>query len=187
MKQIVFIFLICLPIISCTSIPEYGFEQRIVLQGKKLPPNGLIKISASQRVYYSEIVSDNIIYWAAIKQNHLIYIRTSDIHFETEDKLSVNSTVAECIEKHPDSVYVEPAVCIFVQLENGWRACISTDLENIPLGAKIQYFYKTDNNYYWTLTKWIDYIRQDAEFPEETTSSRIMFLPAENDWHGCYE
>ena len=186
MKQMVFIFLICLSIINCTSIQEYDFEQRIVLQGKDIPPSGLIKIRASQRVYYSEIVLDNITYWAAIKQNRLIYIRTSDIQFEIEDKLSVNSTVAECIEKHPDSVYVEPAVCIFVQLENGWRACISTDLENIPLSAKIQYFYKTDNNYYWTLTKWIDYIRQDAEFPEETTSSRIMFLEANKDWGDYY-
>ena len=186
MKQMGFIFLICLSIISCTSIPEYDFEQRIVLQGKNLPPNGLIKIRASQRIYYSEIVLDNITYWAAIKQNRLIYIRTSDIQFETEDKLSVNSTVAECIEKHPNSVYVEPAVCIFVQLGNGWRACVSTDLENIPLSAKIQYFYKTDNNYYWILTKWIDYIQQDAEFPEETTSSRIMFLEANKDWGDYY-
>lgn len=186
MKQMVFLFLFCLSIINCTSIPEYNFEQRIVLQGKSLPPSGLIKIKASQRVYYSEIVLDNITYWAAIKQNRLIYIRTSDIQFETEDKLSVNSTVAECIEKYPNSVYVEPAVCIFVQLENGWRACISADLENIPLSAKIQYFYKTDNNYYWTLTKWIDYIQQDAEFPEETTSSRIMFLEANKDWGDYY-
>lgn len=179
------LLLYCLIFINCASIEARNFEQRIVSQGKNLLSNTLIQIRASELAYYSEISLDDITYWVSIKQNRLIYIRTSDIHFKTKDKLSVNSTVAECIDKYPNSIYVEPGFCIFVKLKDGWRACISTDLEHIPLAGKIQYFYKTDNNYYWTLTEWINYIEQDAEFLEDSISPGVLFLPAEDDRFEC--
>lgn len=107
----------------------------------------------------STVEENNITYVICKENEKVIYTKTFDANFESEEGYTINSLVYELITNKPSMIFVEPGTCVFVQLRNEWRACVSTTT-NIDLMQPVKYFYKIDNKYtnYMTLDEWKKFI-----------------------------
>ena len=69
-----------------------------------------------------------------------------DINFFTKEQLSISDSILTFFATYGTNIKVEPGVCFFLELNDGWNACLSTD-GIIDLYKPILFFYKVDKSY----------------------------------------
>ena len=94
-----------------------------------------------------KVEEGNITYIVATEGDKIVFKKTRDIDFKTKSRLSIKDPVIKFLEMYPANFFVEPGTCVFLQLEDGWRACISMADMIINLEEPILYFYRVDSSY----------------------------------------
>ncbi len=108
----------------------------------------------------TEIERENISFVVVKEDDKIIFLKTRDFDFKTKSGLSIKDPVSKYLETYGTEFFVEPGTCIFLKLEDDWRACISMANNTIKLDESILYFYKVDSKYSnaMTLKEWNEYI-----------------------------
>lgn len=104
----------------------------------------------------SKVEEGNITFIVVAEVDKIIFKKTRDTDFKTKSGLSIKDPVIKFLEVYSAKMFVEPGTCVFLQLENGWRACISMANMTVNLEEPVLYFYKVDSNYSraMTLKEW---------------------------------
>ncbi|MBR6144255.1 MAG: hypothetical protein IKQ23_08225 [Treponema sp.] len=94
----------------------------------------------------------------AMENDSIIFKKTKDVDFRTKSGLSIKNPVSKFLEVYDAQLFVEPGTCVFIQLEDDWRACVSMANMIIKLEEPVLYFYKVDSNYSraMSLKEWND-------------------------------
>ncbi|MDR3237129.1 MAG: hypothetical protein LBT84_01355, partial [Spirochaetia bacterium] len=139
LKNKIIFCLFVLILSSCAkkkTVPEIDQFFNLAFYGisdKKALKTSILISSASIEKAYKIRVKDSIYYVIINDQNNVCYIQTSSKNFKTEDGLSVDSSIMECIGKAESEIMAKVGVHFYVQLPSGWKAVIgdiNTDLEN---------------------------------------------------------
>jgi len=93
------------------------------------------------------VEEDDISLVVAKEKDRTIFEKTRDVDFKTKSGLSIESPVSKYFEVCGAELFVEPGTCVYIQLEDDWRACISMANMVIKLDEPILYFYKVDPKY----------------------------------------
>ena len=97
--------------------------------------------------------------------------KTKDVDFITKKGLTIKDRLSRYLEIYGAEFFIEPGTCVFLKLEDDWRACIAMADMTLNLDETILYFYKVDPSYSrsMTLKEWNEFIdprysRDDSEF-----------------------
>ncbi|MBR0125980.1 MAG: hypothetical protein IJM03_11575 [Treponema sp.] len=106
----------------------------------------------------TKVQEGDISFVVATENKGIIFKKTKDVDFRTKSGLSIKNPVSKFLEVYGAQLFVEPGTCVFIQLEDDWRACVSMANMIIKLDEPVLYFYKVDSNYSraMTLKEWND-------------------------------
>lgn len=137
---------------SCGAIVDNSNDQDIRLRTCNIN---------SSCIRQGELITENGIEFVVATQEGIpIYKKTVDPAFHTKSGLSITDSVLKYLDVYSGEIYIEPGTCVFIQLEDDWRACIAYSDFKVKLDAPILYFYRVDSRYThaWTLREWNTYI-----------------------------
>lgn len=108
----------------------------------------------------SKVEEGNITFIEVKKDDKTVFKKTRDVDFKTKSGLTIKDPVIKLLELYSSKIFVEPGTCLFLQLEDGWRACIAMADMTVRLEEPVLYFYKVDSGYSraMTLKEWNDFI-----------------------------
>lgn len=120
---------------------------------------------------------NGITYKIACRNSKVVYVETRDKNFVSSEGLSINSSVAECLELKT-KLEVEPGIGLFMRLKNGWRAYLSNGEDILRLSDNVKYFCCMDENlsHSMSLKNWIDYLSCSQNFESEELNDKIIFV-----------
>ncbi|MBP5575420.1 MAG: hypothetical protein J6X67_01455 [Treponema sp.] len=104
----------------------------------------------------TKVQEGDISFVVATENKSIIFKKTKDVDFKTKSGLSIKNPVSKFLEVYGAELLVEPGTCVFIQLEDDWRACVSMAKMTIKLDEAVLYFYKVDSKYSraMTLKEW---------------------------------
>lgn len=107
-----------------------------------------------------KVEEGNITFIEVKKDDKTVFKKTRDVDFKTKSGLTIKDPVIKLLELYSSKIFVEPGTCLFLQLEDGWRACIAMADMTVRLEEPVLYFYKVDSGYSraMTLKEWNDFI-----------------------------
>ncbi len=119
----------------------------------------------------TKVEEGDVTFVVATREDKVIFKKTKDVDFKTKKGLTIKDRLSRYLEVYGAEFFIEPGTCVFLKLEDDWRACIAMADMTLNLDEAILYFYKVDPNYSrpMTLKEWNEFIdprysRDDSEF-----------------------
>lgn len=167
MKKNFLLYLCLLFCISCLFSSEYipieinpstGIQEKNITQKTFFDTKYMCLINSGYYASAEKIIDNSIEYIVVYNDDKEIYRKTEDINFFTKEQLSISDSILTFFATYGTNIKVEPGVCFFLELNDGWNACLSTD-GIIDLYKPILFFYKVDKSYSRaeSLTDWYNY------------------------------
>lgn len=105
-------------------------------------------------------IKNGITYVDAELDGKIIYTKTIDERFKTAEGLSIKSPLKEFFKVYGQNIKFEVGTCMYLDLSDGWRACLSDDY-TLDFSGRILFFYKIDEDYSWhmDLIEYLDFMQ----------------------------
>jgi hypothetical protein len=122
--------------------------------------NETCRINAGTIKIGKQKVENGITYIYSEENDKIIYTKTVDKKFKTAEGLSIENPIIEFLKIYGTNIQFEVGTCMYLELSDGWKACLSYDYTLDFLGH-VLYFYKIDENFsrHMNLVDYLDFMQ----------------------------